>query len=92
MKTGVELIAIEREEQIKKHGFTKQHDADTHYEGNIVEVVKVVLANKEAKDFPLGWERFSGKMSKKTYKEKLIIAGALLAAEIDRLQSFGNSN
>ncbi len=92
MKTGIELIAAEREEQIKKHGFTKQHDADTHYEGSIVEVVKAILDNKGAKDFPLGWENFAGKIVKKTYKEKLIIAGALLAAEIDRLQSFGNSN
>ncbi len=92
MKTGAELIAIERDEQIKKHGFTKQHDADTHDNGNIVDAVKCILENKSAKDFPLGWENFAGKITKKKYKEKLIIAGALLAAEVDRLQTFGNSN
>jgi hypothetical protein len=89
MKTGIELVAQEREEQVKKHGFTLQHDADSHEEGVLIDVVGAILSDSQPKDFTLGWEKFSGKITKKTYKEKLIIASALLVAEIDRLQTLG---
>ena len=90
MENGIELIAKERDEQIKKHGWTLQHDVDSHEKGKIVEVVVTALTSTASKDFPLGWEGFAEKIIKKSYKEKLIIAGALIAAEIDRVQKLEN--
>lgn len=90
MKTGIELIAQERQEQIEKHGWTRQHDVDSHNNGDIDKAFRAVL-NAESRHqldkFPEGWETFAEKVIDKPYKEKLIIAGALIAAEIDRLQN-----
>lgn len=83
--TGIELIAKEREEQIKKHGYDENHDEE-HKDGQIIEAVIAVL-DINCMGFPYGWEDFNEKVTMKPYKEKLIIAGALIAAEIDRLQN-----
>lgn len=95
METGIELIAKERQEQIQKHGFTKQHDRQTYDEMETEKYAEpsdlVVAANAAitAKicDFPYSWQdsRFVAKIVDKTYKERLIVAGALIAAEIDRI-------
>lgn len=85
MKTGIELIAQERAEQIKKHGWTKEHDAN-HASGELT-CVACGLAYNVPHMIPDNWEPFKQKMLAKKYKERLIIAGALLAAEIDRLQA-----
>lgn len=43
------------------------------------------------KEPPIGWNEESwSKLLTKEYKERLIIAGALIAAEIDRLQNYNN--
>ena len=81
--TGIELITQEREEQIKKHGWTMQHDEQTHDDGELQQIAMYILANGH--DFPVGWEKLESKIKTKTQIEKLTIAGALIAAEIDRL-------
>jgi|GEM_PF-5559070 hypothetical protein len=84
--TGIELIAQERAEQIEKHGKTVEFDAkvNNHYQLRIV--AKTLLEGKTC--FPDNWdENLLRKMFCKTYKERLIIAGALIAAEIDRIQA-----
>jgi len=97
MKSGIELIAIERQEQIEKHGRTIERDAEENmccelkiaasalleYNGDDDEEEFISLGS-----FPAGWDsHLCEKMAHKPYKERLIIAGALIAAEIDRLQN-----
>jgi len=86
MKTGVELIAKERQEQIEKHGFDKSHDANNR---NCELVFAAMFMLTEDKDYwPKNWDMgWYFKFKEKSYQEKLVIAGALIAAEIDRLNS-----
>lgn len=95
MKTGIELIAIERQEQIEKHGYTIE--ADQNNEGaELSEAARHLISVPYDNGFqeedlemrPDDWdEDIYRKMLLKPYKERLIIAGALIAAEIDRLQN-----
>lgn len=86
MKSGIELIAQEREEQIHKHGRTIGHDVLQNKHGQLVKGAECLLAGTTLR--PMGWnEQIYEKMRKKAYKDRLIIAGALIAAEIDRLQA-----
>lgn len=97
MKTGIELIAIERAEQIEKHGRTISddvisNDVISNENGQLAHGAEMLLAveHEEGVDsmsFPDGWDEDAcRKMIGKPYMERLIIAGALIAAEIDRLQ------
>lgn len=95
MKNGVELISEERAEQIKKHKRSIQSDVK-HNWNNQLSFAAALLSAPNPQQFwspannygcPQGWnQKIWDKMRKKPYKERLIIAGALLAAEIDRLQ------
>lgn len=97
MKTGIELIAIERQEQIEKHGRTVEGDVLENTEYQLVSAASRMLFTPDDAGFdlmehdafiPKGWDRGTWlKMIKKTYNERLIIAGALITAEIDRLQA-----
>jgi hypothetical protein len=87
MKTGIELIAEERQEQIEKHGFTVQQDVK-HYNNN--ELIKGALfcVNTETFEWPYGWDLvFKRKISESDRINQLKKAGAFIAAEIDRLQA-----
>lgn len=95
MKTGAELIAIERAEQIEKHGFDPDKDSDSYEGGELMEAAIYALTlNKD--HYPDNWEFWwHDKMMAKRERlsehdfriEQLKIAGALIAAEIDRLQN-----
>lgn len=92
--TGVELIAKERHEQIEKHGRTVEKDVELYSEdyGNMSQLTHVAEIIMKRTFFnpqpPKGWDKtVFNKMIEKPYKERLIIAGALIAAEIDRLQA-----
>lgn len=100
MKTGIELIAAERQEQIEKHGYDKDFIIDNpeYYEdGQMAQVASLLVSIQHDTGFqeadlemmPESWddETENRKMMLKPYKERLIIAGALIAAEIDRLQA-----
>jgi len=96
MKTGIELIAIERQEQIEKHGISLAEDTESNKECELSQVA-IAMLKKETSyvDFPYNWRNRPFmpdvvKMMNKEYKERLIIAGALIAAEIDRLNSEKN--
>lgn len=98
MKTGIELIAEERKEQIEKHGRTIK--LDVFHNGN-KELTRAACAlisplldgeqqgNKRLDAMPERWkpDRTTVKMINHDYKERLVIAGALIAAEIDRIQA-----
>ena len=89
-KTGIELIATERHEQLGKHNKSVEFDVDFNSNGQLVlGAIKLIaheMSNQISLAAPVGWhEGVWGKMINKPYRERLIIAGALIAAEIDRL-------
>lgn len=96
MKTGIELIAEERREQIEKHGRTIENDVRTNGMCQLSDAAGHLSLNdwicNDVEGMvkwytPFGWdEELWRKMLLKPYKERLIIAGALIAAEIDRIQ------
>jgi len=87
MKTGIELIAEERARQIELEGWTQEHD-DQHTAGELAKNAAIcavrgtdayVIDPSDGPDWLLASKH--GEPVK-----RLIIAGALIAAEIDRLQ------
>ena len=86
MKTGVELIAIERQEQIEKHGFDVTKDQG-YSKGELIKAALFAI-NPNQFEWPYYWmEEFRNKILAKTTEiERLKVAGALIAAEIDRIQ------
>lgn len=83
--TGIELIANERKEQILKHGYTGGHDVQENNHEQLASAALGAIIG-EFGEFPASWSDTAClKIINKTKKERLIIAGALLAAEIDRL-------
>ena len=95
-KTGIELIAEERQRQIEKEGWTPEHDAQ-HDTGDLA-LAAAAYASAELyrrttsegyDNTPHIWP-FERKWWKPTPNDRireLQKAGALIAAEIDRLQS-----
>lgn len=92
IKTGLELIAQERVEQIHKHGRSITNDMQHNHNGQLALGAEMLLAASheegiDSASYPDGWDHdICQHMLSKPYKERLIIAGALIAAELDRLQ------
>lgn len=95
MKTGVELISDERQEQIQKHGFAVVKDAEFYQQGELLEGAKYALT-LEREYYPASWDFWfhdkliakEARMSEQEFWiERLKIAGALIAAELDRIQT-----
>lgn len=85
MQTGAELIAAERREQIEKHGITVESDVFQNPSGELMRGT-VALLEQAVDEFPPHWDKkLCDRMLHKSYVERLIIAGAFLAAEIDRV-------
>lgn len=97
MKTGVELIAAERERQITAEGWTASHDdghtkAELTVASNQYASFAAVQVRSEGKALPpewfvpinWPWPRGWWKPSEDPIRN-LVKAGALIAAEIDRL-------
>ena len=93
MKSGIELIAVEREEQLSKHQCTVQGDVKFNDKGQLIYAARTLcqLSVSNAKNIcPTGWDAYIWiRLLNKPYKERLIIAGALIAAELDRLNAIG---
>ena len=97
METGIELIAKERLEQIVKHGHTPEDDAINNTEGQFNVAVFALISDggeegMTDQDFmhflPKGWDKAKWLyLCRKSRKERLAIAGALLAAELDRMMT-----
>lgn len=107
MKTGIELIADERQRQVEKEGWTPEHD-DAHIRNELPLAAKSYLWHVIAR----GWVCETEDL-KSTYKteradsycwpwdeswwkpknpvQDLVRAGALIAAEIDRLNRLANT-
>ena len=97
MKKGIELIAEERQRQIEKEGWTAEHD-DTHVQGEIARAAaSYALPEGEWTATPVHphliqsremfwpWEENNWKPTPHDRVRELTKAGALIAAEIDRL-------
>lgn len=95
MKTGIELIAQERKEQIEKHGRTIEIDVEENDFGQLNEAA-IMLINgfpyqDEDNHTPHGWDvKIWEHMINKPFIERSSIAGALIAANIDRIQAGNN--
>jgi hypothetical protein len=101
MKTGIELIADERQRQIDKEGWTPEHD-DSNRSGNMALAGACYACNAATmtqtatpemmETYPkFSIQGFRWPFDRKWWKPKspvedLVRAGALIAAEIDRLQ------
>ncbi len=93
MKTGIELITEERQRQIEKEGWTSGHD-DLNINGELA-IAASIYSNTEgnrelygADETPVGWpwDKRWWKPTPDNRIKELTKAGALIAAEIDRLQ------
>jgi hypothetical protein len=102
MKTGIELIAEERARQISEEGWTAEHD-EIHDRGEIPAAAACYALNASGFLSPLemrSWhKKFAPGVKVKLWPwgldwwkpttpiRDLVKAGALIAAEIDRLQN-----
>lgn len=91
MKTGIELITTERQEQLSKHGYDLHHDVHVNNENELPRAATIII-DAEHNDIDdwrrLEWnEKVYLNIINKPRVEQLAIAGALIAAEIDRLQT-----
>jgi hypothetical protein len=84
---AIELINKERAEQIAKHGRTLKRDKEQNTDGQLAEAAnKLLFHGNDIPEAPLPWDRdIWARMCAKPRRERLIIAGALLLAEEDRL-------
>lgn len=90
MKTGIELIAIERQEQIEKHGWDLAHDKD-YGQGELLMAAQFCLNINNDLLWP--WHdgengigtHFFKKIKAKNPTDRIIIAGAFCASELDRI-------
>lgn len=99
MKTGVELIAEERQRQIEVEGWTAEHD-DNHIYGDLARAAACYAMphdDRRVDDTFVGipilwpWAANWWKPSPENRIRELQKAGALIAAEIDRISaSAGN--
>ena len=101
MKTGIELIAAERERQMQVEGWTPDHD-DGHKNGELSKAAlcyaslaedQVDRKHNDGEQMPppefWPWQDWGGDNWWKPSNDpvrNLVKAGALIAAEIDRLQ------
>ncbi len=95
MKTGIQLIAAERRRQVSKEGWTPEHD-DKHNVGQMAkaaacyamptDVRETEVDNRSYRWIIWPWTEKWWKPTPKDRVRELVKAGALIAAEIDRLQ------
>ncbi len=88
-KTGVELIAEERQRQIEKEGWTADYDDNYQAKGDLASAgacyaLDYAGAFNPSANWP--WEDRWWKPTPNDPVRQLVKAGALIAAEIDRLQ------
>lgn len=96
MKTSIELIAEERQRQIEVEGYSLVDDASFYANGELAIAASIYAlpaekrASTDTSFVPLPdqwpWDRASWKPTPELRLRELAKAGALIAAEMDRLQ------
>lgn len=83
--SGDELIAIERAEQVLKHNKPIVHDLKKNQNGELIDMAEALILDCP-EHAPNHWDRgIVERMMAKTKQQRYVYAGALIAAEIDRL-------
>jgi len=90
MKSGIELIAAERKRQVEVEGWTAEHDRH-HDDGDLALAAALLIVNDlpcwlEGYDDTIAWYQDLVIKHENDRQRQLVIAGALIAAEIDRIQ------
>jgi len=89
---GTELITAERQRQVEEKGWTAEHDT-THKGGELATAAvfyTLPLGHLlEEKMWPSSWAGMYNTKHQIPRIKQLVIAGALIAAEIDRLKHIG---
>lgn len=92
--SGAELIAQERQRGIDDEGWDNEHD-DDHTDESLARAAahyaspgpaKMMKSGRLVNMWPSSWASWWDKKKNKSRTRQLVIAGALIAAEIDRLQ------
>lgn len=100
MKTGIELIAEERQRQIDVEGWTIGHDVQEHPNNELANAAATYAMDSDCREALMDiydcrlvgvpatwpWDEEWYKLTPDNRIKELIKAGALIAAEIDRLQ------
>jgi len=91
---GVSLIAQERHEQKTKHGYTDEFQAQNpqyYSDGQLTDAAHYAIT---LHGWPASWGNTEARerIAQKSYRDRLIVAGALIAAEIDRLQTLSTTH
>ncbi len=88
---GVEMIAAERRRQVEYEGWTANHDDAAHGDGELADAAAELIVDgldywdHDPLDMCGSLAKFGREGSKPDPVRCLVIAGALIAAEIDRL-------
>jgi hypothetical protein len=92
--TGAQLIVAERERQIVIEQWTAEHD-DDHTDGSLAQAaasyalggstITNIDASRVIDIWPASWGAEDKRIADKSRVRQLVVAGALIAAEIDRL-------
>jgi len=87
--TGADLIVLERTKQIEKHKRTTKYDREHNEQEQLISAASGILEEplewRQVHKRPLSWNKTQwNKLCSKPLKERIIIAGAFLAAEYDR--------
>ena len=85
--TGAELIALERQRQIDEEGYTIEGDKKYQRDQLVYAALSYLLALDEKCSMPLTWPWTERYWKPRKRISNLIRAGALICAEIDRLQN-----
>ena len=101
MKTPIELIKEERQRQIDKEGWTHEHD-DEHTDQSLVMAAALYASPDDRLKIVMNYKYIDGdhiidpwpwpdhdKREDKDRMRRLQIAGALIVAEMERLQRLG---
>lgn len=88
MKTGVEMIAEERARHAEK-GYNSEHDATTNKDGRLARAAICYAQPFNTYLFGTFWPWHKSYWKPETLLRCLVKAGALIAAEIDRIQAAG---
>ncbi len=84
LSSGTGMIVEERIKQIKVKGFDGNHDDSEHHQHEELKHAAMFLLTGDENYYPDNWiPEWKEKFSKKTKIQKLIVAGALIAAQID---------
>jgi hypothetical protein len=81
--SGVGRIATERRRQIEREGYSAEHD-DQYRRRELAQAAACYLT--QSGQWPIGWNPDFDKRYQHSYERRLEIAGAFIAAELDRFE------